>query len=312
MAHSQQQAEQLRQAANLVDQAVAAAEHAQGVKAVADAAQADAQAKSGIADMAKVQALSSLHVAGPSQSPPQVPPFAFASGNSDRRNGGNAGGGSNGIVIAVLVVAGVILLCALVAWLAWLTAGKADNSRVEAVHTKVAVVHTVATAAQATATEAKAGVVTLTAEMKDVKVGLAATTLVANEAHTKVNALTPRVDALEKAQAAVNARRTHQPQPRVESGPRQGGTPSAPDQSGSPRSGGKVWLWHPPEASDTNPKACVLSAGPALGLPKRCSSATVDSACPKGTKDQWLLCVGGGSKPTDTGLHTMPGVHFKS
>ncbi len=315
MAHSLEQADQLQQAAKLIRQAVADNEHAQGVKAVADAAEQQAADSSRIADMGKVQALSGLHVAQPAQGLPPVPPVTYASGYPDRRNGGSSGGGSKLIAFAIFALAGVILLCFLMGWMGWLTAMLGNKADISYVDTKVAKVNTVATAAQATATEAKAGVVALNVEMKDVKAGLAATTLVANEAHTKVNALTPRVDALEKAQAAVNARaRQTTPASRADA-------VRQPDQSGAgntvqdparaPRSGGNVWLWHPPEASDANPKACILSAGSGLGLPKRCSSFTVDTLCPKVNKDQWLVCVGGGSKPTGTGVYTMPGVHSK-
>lgn len=308
MAHSLEQADQLQQAAKLIRQAVADNEHAQGVKAVADAAEQQAADSSRIADMGKVQALSGLHVAQPAQGLPPVPPVTYASGYPDRRNGGSSGGGSKLIAFAIFALAGVILLCFLMGWMGWLTAMLGNKADISYVDTKVAKVNTVATAAQATATEAKASVITLTAEMKDVKVGLAATTLVANEAHTKVNALTPRVDALEKAQAAVNARaRQTTPAPRAD------GSGGTADKVGAPRSGGTGgWLWFHHQATAAKPMPCIIASGSGLGLPDYCAGFKVDPAKPNETFEGWLARVGGGGRAAAKGDYTKPGLHFNN
>lgn len=65
-----------------------------------------------------------------------------------------------------------------------------------------------------------------------------------------------------------------------------------------------IWLWHPHNASDAAPKACILASGSGSGLPPRCSSFKVESAKSGETKNAWLVRVGGGQKPTDTGLYT--------
>jgi hypothetical protein len=64
-----------------------------------------------------------------------------------------------------------------------------------------------------------------------------------------------------------------------------------------------IWLWHPHTASSASPQPCVIESGNGAGLPPRCSSFTVVARKAGETKHQWLLRVGGGRNPTDTGLY---------
>jgi hypothetical protein len=213
MAHSNEDAENLRQAANLVQQAADAEQLATVSQQAAANAQTDATSKATIANQAKLHALSGARTTPPFT---QMPPVAYAP-VANHGNGGHSNS-NNAIVIAILVVAAAILLCFQFGWMAWLTAGKADNSRVDAVQTKVTTAHTVATTAQATAVEAKALVTTANtnaataqAAALEAKKDAASAVTVANSANAKADTAISTADsALKKAQAAVNARHTHQ------------------------------------------------------------------------------------------------------
>ena len=90
------------------------------------------------------------------------------------------------------------------------------------------------------------------------------------------------------------------PRPRVEEA-EYAGAP-APTRPAPPPSVGML-LWHPYDASDRNPKPCIVSAGNGMGLPARCSSFEVIPAKAGETKNEWLVRVGGGANPTDTGSY---------
>lgn len=63
-------------------------------------------------------------------------------------------------------------------------------------------------------------------------------------------------------------------------------------------------LWRAHDSTPSNPKPCVISGGNGAGLPPYCSGFTVKAVNNGETKDQWLVRVGGGHRPTDTGLYT--------
>lgn len=66
-------------------------------------------------------------------------------------------------------------------------------------------------------------------------------------------------------------------------------------------------LWHEPTATAASPRPCVISAqGEAMGLPDYCSTFKVVARNSGETKAKWLVRVGGGVRPTDTGVYTKP------
>lgn len=67
----------------------------------------------------------------------------------------------------------------------------------------------------------------------------------------------------------------------------------------------RMWLWHPHDATEKNPKACIVESGDGMGMPPYCTAtAKVIGRLSNETKNQWLVRVGGGARPTDTGLYT--------
>lgn len=84
--------------------------------------------------------------------------------------------------------------------------------------------------------------------------------------------------------------------------------PSAVQPAPVPSSGPQViWLWHAHDATKDNPKPCVIASGNGAGLPPYCSSHSVVAPTAGETKHQWLLRVGGGKNPTDTGHYQKIG-----
>lgn len=79
---------------------------------------------------------------------------------------------------------------------------------------------------------------------------------------------------------------------------------SAPAAPTHQVSSGQILLWHVHDASPTNPKPCVISRGNGIGLPSYCSGFTVNAVKNGESKSTWLVRVGGGNRPTDTGMYT--------
>jgi hypothetical protein len=104
-----------------------------------------------------------------------------------------------------------------------------------------------------------------------------------------------------KAPVVVAAPRTNPSQGHVAAG-----TP-AHEQAGQPSPSVGILLWHPPEATAANPTVCIVSAGKGLGMPPYCNGFTVSPTLSGETKDQWLVRVGGGERPTDTGMYHKAG-----
>lgn len=75
----------------------------------------------------------------------------------------------------------------------------------------------------------------------------------------------------------------------------------------SPQMTQRIWLWHAHDATAENPKPCVIASGNGEGLPPYCSNHSVNAPRPGETKPEWLLRVGGGKNPTDTGLYQKAG-----
>lgn len=70
----------------------------------------------------------------------------------------------------------------------------------------------------------------------------------------------------------------------------------------TPTIGGEtVFLWHPYDATIINPKLCIVSKYEEDIFPKYCSSFKVITAFTGESKNSWLVRVGGGKKPVDTG-----------
>lgn len=67
---------------------------------------------------------------------------------------------------------------------------------------------------------------------------------------------------------------------------------------------GEYLLWHHHDATPSNPKMCIISGGDGKGLPPYCSAFTLQEGKVGETKNEWLLRVGGGKDPTDTGVYT--------
>ncbi len=64
-------------------------------------------------------------------------------------------------------------------------------------------------------------------------------------------------------------------------------------------------LWRAHDATPTNPKPCIISGGDGAGLPPYCSGFSVKPVNNGETKNAWLVRVGGGHRPTDTGMYTQ-------
>lgn len=79
--------------------------------------------------------------------------------------------------------------------------------------------------------------------------------------------------------------------------------PAHASPDGRQASAGMPLLWHAPDATASNPKPCVISGGDGLGLPAYCAGFTVAAVRNGETKNVWLVRVGGGHRPTDTGLY---------
>jgi hypothetical protein len=75
----------------------------------------------------------------------------------------------------------------------------------------------------------------------------------------------------------------------------------------APAISSRIWLWHPHNATSENPMPCIVDSGRGAGLPPYCSSFSVKSRQEGEAKPEWLLRVGGGVDPTDTGLYHKPG-----
>ncbi len=71
----------------------------------------------------------------------------------------------------------------------------------------------------------------------------------------------------------------------------------------SPPQTGAIFLWHPNDATESAPKACIISAGEGLGLPPYCNGFKVVPANAGETKNDWLLRVGGGGRAENTGSY---------
>lgn len=70
-----------------------------------------------------------------------------------------------------------------------------------------------------------------------------------------------------------------------------------------PVASGQLLLWHSPTATASNPAPCVISGGDGQGLPPYCSGFKVVPVNMGETKSQWLVRVGGGGRPADTGSY---------
>ena len=80
-------------------------------------------------------------------------------------------------------------------------------------------------------------------------------------------------------------------------------TAQAPAATSAASDATGISLWHDPTATATSPKPCIISEGEGLGLPKYCSSFKVTARNPGETLAKWLVRVGGGTRPTSTGVY---------
>lgn len=207
-----------------------------------------------------------------------------------------------GRATATFIVAATILLVGIIAWLAYLTAAKADRQEKAVTATAVT--------AKATATPQP---IDFTEKVRTLEAALAAAKAKADAASAKADKAIATAsqakaiadNALKKAQAAVSARaRQADPAPRAGAGPQTRVGP-APDQVAVPRSGvGGIWLWHHYQATADKPMPCIISEGDGRGIPPYCKGFSVKGANPGETKAQWLLRVGGGGRAADTGTYT--------
>lgn len=241
----------------------AAVEVSRAAKAIADEANAKAAQKGAAALLAQQQAFGGMQAATPPAQPPAPPASVTVIDRGGERRNGNSRGSSNLVAIMIGGLIAAVFLVALIVWLVWLTAGKADSHQIVAVHK-------VATSAQATAAEAKATAnaasstagAAMTASL-EAKKDAASAVVTANSANTKVDALIPRVTALEKAQAAVNARHAGQQRQHLAPAPQQSRAPSSQPDAELVKHGCKVFDQNGKVLADflsgNNPKKIVVT-----------------------------------------------------
>ena len=68
-----------------------------------------------------------------------------------------------------------------------------------------------------------------------------------------------------------------------------------------------IWLWHHYQATATAPAPCIISSGDGAGLPPYCKGFSVQARVGNESKAEWLVRVGGGGRPEDTGSFQQAG-----